>query len=226
LRWADGPPKSAPSVGLAGEIEAARREWLRSGSVRELERHRVRFRPKRGEDSLQELRRALHDSLPWPEAADFPPEEPPDAAESMAELPVTFSPSHGRLAFASHPGGWMLLALSERGEEPRTLAVVPPPDAPPAVSSPGERVLRGYLHYLVERDDLLDAVLAEAAPAGPLESAAQADLIRTAATALSRGSVLQRLDGRDGPLDAADVWNGIRATDAEWLDRPTTGRRF
>jgi Fe-S-cluster containining protein len=226
LRWADGPPQPAPFVGLTGEVEAARREWLRSGSVRELERHRVKFRPRRGDDAAARLRKALHETLPWPEAADFPPEDPPDSAESMSELPLTFSPRHGRLAFAAHPGGWMLLALSETGEEPRTLAVVPPPESRPAMSKAGERVLRGYLHYLVERDDLLDGVLAQPDPEGPVVMAEQADLIRTAATALARASVLQRLDGRDGPLDASDVWNGVRATDAEWLDRPTTGRRF
>jgi len=87
-------------------------------------------------------------------------------------------------------------------------------------------MMEAYLHYLIERDDAIDAALAEPGPAGPVDDAIAADLIRTGATALARSAVLQHRQGREGPLEAADVWAGIQATDAEWLDRPTTGRRF
>jgi Fe-S-cluster containining protein len=226
LRWRSGPPPPVGPRGLRSELEAAESEWARSGTERELDRHALRRNRALPPTDLRELRGALHRELPWPSPGDFPAEEPPSAEDGFEELPMTYSPSHGRVAFASHPGGWMLFALSEDGEEPRTLGVHPPPESPPAVTAPGEELLRGYLHYLVERDDAVDGVLAQPAPEGSVEEALQADLIRTAATVLSRASVLQRLDGRDEPLDAADVWDGIRATDAEWLDRPTTGRRF
>jgi Fe-S-cluster containining protein len=226
LRWAVGPPPPHAPHGLEGELAAAEAEWARSGSERELERHGVRRARVVPGPELRRLRGSLHRELPWPESGDFPAEDPPDPSDGYEGLPLTFSPMHGRVAFAAHPGGWMLFALTESGAEPRTLGVVPPPETLPQVTSQGEQLLRGYLHYLVERDDAVDGVLAQEAPEGSVEDALQADLIRTSATVLSRASVLQRLEGRDGPLDAADVWGGVRATDAEWLDRPTTGRRF
>jgi Fe-S-cluster containining protein len=226
LRWASGRPAPAPFHGLDGELASARWEWDRSGSARELDRHRVRFRGREGTAELLELRDELHRHLPWPEASDFPPEGPPSTEGDRSELPVTFAPGHGPVAFASHPGGWLVLALSERGEEPRPIEVVPPPDAPPELTTTGSRMLAGYLHYLIERDDAVDAALAEPGPAGPIADAVAANLVRTGSTVLARASVLQRTDGRSGPLDAEDVWSGVRATDAEWLDRPTTGRRF
>jgi hypothetical protein len=226
LRWDAGPPPPVPSLGLDGELASARAEWQRSGTVRELDRHRVRFRGKEGEAEVLAMREDLHRTLPWPEATDFPPEDPPRAEGELSELPVTFSAGLGPVAFASHPGGWLLLGLSERGVEPRTLGVFPPPEVPPPLTTAGTRMLSGYLHYLIERDDAVDAALAQPGPAGPVDDAVAADLIRTGATVLARTSVLQRSEGRTGALDAADVWSGIRSTDAEWLDRPTTGRRF
>jgi hypothetical protein len=226
LRWSDGPPTIAPPLGLDGELAAARSEWSRSGTVRELDRHRVRFRGRDGDLELLDMRESLHRHLPWPEATDFPPEDPPRPEGELGELPVTHSASDGTVGFASHPGGWLLLRLSERGDEPLPLGVYPPPEAVPELTTTGTRMLGAYLHYLIERDDAVDAALAEPGPAGPIEDAVAADLIRTGATVLARSTVLQRREGRTGPLDASDVWGGVQATDAEWLDRPTTGRRF
>lgn len=226
LRWSGGPPAPEALGGLDAELDAAEAEWTRSGTERELDRHSIRRNRWISLHDLGALRAALHRELPWPVAEDFPSEEPPDTSDGFAGLPVTFVPGRGRVAFATHAGGWMLFELSEVGDEPRTLGVIPPPTALPAMTTQGEQILRGYLHYLLERDDAVEGVLAQEAPEGSVEEGLAADLIRTGATALSRASVLQRLDGRDGPLDAADLWEGVRATDAEWLDRPTTGRRF
>jgi Fe-S-cluster containining protein len=226
LRWSSGPPAPQVPVGLSSELAAAEAEWVRSGTDRELDRHAVRRGRRMPAAELRETRASLHRELPWPEEADFPAEDPPDPDDGTEELPITFVGAQGRVAFGSHPGGWMLLGISERGEEPRTLGVVPPPTSCPALSTAGEQLVHGYLHYLVERDDAVDGVFAQEGVEGPVVDAVKADLVRTAATVLSRAAVLQRLDGRDEPLDAADIWDGIRATDAEWLDRPTTGRRF
>jgi Fe-S-cluster containining protein len=226
LRWAEGPPRPAPASGLGPEVEAAEREWHRSGSTRELERHRVRYRAGGGSDVLDGARAEWHKELPWPNDDDFPPEAPPDPEDGFENLPITYSASHGRVAFGAHPGGWQLFRLSEAGDAPEPLDVIPPPESVPALTFPARELARGYVHYLLERDDALDAVLAESEPEGPTGAAIVADILRTTATALARASVLQRAEGRDGPLDAADVWNGVRAVDAEWLDRPTVGRRF
>ncbi|MCI4324562.1 MAG: YkgJ family cysteine cluster protein [Thermoplasmata archaeon] len=226
LRWSAGPPTAQAPVGLAAELAAAEAEWVRSGTERELDRHAVKRGRSLSAAGVTGLRAALHRELPWPEPTDFPSEDPPDAEDGFEELPITFVGAHGRVAFGSHPGGWMLLAISEAGDEPKTLGVVPPPTSPPPLTTAGEQLVRAYLHYLVERDDAIDGVFAQGGPEGPVTDAVAADLVRTAATVLSRASVLQRLDGREEPLDAADIWDGIRATDAEWLDRPTTGRRF
>ncbi|MCI4329794.1 MAG: YkgJ family cysteine cluster protein [Thermoplasmata archaeon] len=226
LRWSGGPPIPVGPRGLDAELDAADAEWVRSGTERELDRHAVRRGRSVSLHDLAALRAGLHRELPWPVDEDFPSEEPPDPSDGLAGLPVTFVPGHGRVAFATHAGGWMLFELSEAGDEPGTLGVIPPPTATPEVTTQGEQLLRGYLHYLLERDDAVEGVLAQEAPEGSVEEGLAADLIRTAATVLSRASVLQRLDGRDGALDAADLWEGVRATDAEWLDRPTTGRRF
>jgi Fe-S-cluster containining protein len=226
LRWHDGPPSPQVPVGLASELAAAEAEWARSGTERELDRHAVRRGRSLPTADLRSLRVSLHRELPWPEPSDFPAEDPPDPEDGAEELPITFVPAHGRVAFGYHPGGWILLGVSETGEEPKTLGVVPPPDSAPPLTTAGEQLLRGYLHYLVERDDAIDGVFAQGGPEGPVVDAVVADLVRTAATVLSRAAVLQRLDGREEPLDAADIWDGVRATDAEWLDRPTTGRRF
>ncbi|MCI4326824.1 MAG: YkgJ family cysteine cluster protein [Thermoplasmata archaeon] len=226
LRWASGPPRLELPAGLEGEIASAREEWGRSGTRRELDRHRVRFRGRDGDDDVRAWRTEMHADLPWPERPEFPPEDPPRAEGELSELPVAYARSHGVVAFASHPGGWLVLTLSEAGDEPTTVGVVPPPDAPPPLTTTGRRMLQGYLHYLLERDDAIDAALAEPGPPGPVDDAIRADLVRTGATVLARASVLQRVEGRTGPLDAEDVWCGVRATDAEWLDRPTTGRRF
>jgi Fe-S-cluster containining protein len=226
LRWARGRPAAQATAGLTAELDAADREWRRSGSQKELDRHRVRFRGSGAVEALAEWRAEWHRAPPWPNADDFPVEDPPPPEDGFDGLPLTFSPSRGRVALAVHPGGWELYALSEQGQAPESLGVVPPPESPPPMTGQGEQLLRGYVHYLVERDDAFDAALAEPGPEGPIEEAVAADVVRTAATALARAHVLQRSEGRDGPLDAADVWAGIRSTDAEWLDRPTVGRRF
>ncbi|HKV90459.1 MAG TPA: YkgJ family cysteine cluster protein, partial [Thermoplasmata archaeon] len=186
LRWANGPPGFAAPVGLDAELAATHAEWERTGTERELDRHRARYRGRGGVASIGAWRRAVHDALPWPEEADFPPEAPPELSDGAEGLPLTFTRRDVRIAFAGHPGGWELLSLSERGEEPRTLGVIPPPETPPPLTATGSRMLRSYLHYLVERDDAVDGVLAQAGPEGPIAEAVVADLVRTAATALGR----------------------------------------
>ncbi|HKV90581.1 MAG TPA: hypothetical protein VJQ43_05220, partial [Thermoplasmata archaeon] len=225
-RWADGPPSSLPPTGLEGELRAARAEWDRTGSSKELARHRVRYRGRDSGGPIEAGRARLHHELSLPRAEDFPPEPPPEASGNLAELPLTFSESLGIVAFAGHPAGWSLHRFSEGGAEPVPLTVANPPDSLPGRTPGGDRRLRAYLHYLVERDDAFDTVLAGEAPPGPLVEHVAGDLVRTGATVLARAFVLQRLHGGHGPLDETDVWLGIRATDAEWLDRPTVGRRF
>jgi len=57
--------------------------------------------------------------------------------------------------------------------------------------------------------------------------AALRDLHSIASDVLARASVRAKLRGDDGrQLGRADIELGIRATDQDWLDRPTWGSRL
>ena len=64
----------------------------------------------------------------------------------------------------------------------------------------------------------------EARAEGDLAERLALELRTVGAEAITRGVWRSLLGGADaGHLDAAQVWDGIRATDADLLDRPTVG---
>ncbi len=175
-----------------------------------------------------EVVRDLRDHLPSPGDANFPVEDPPEASDQWESLPLFFDGRSGPLAFARDLGGWEVLELSPHGGG-EALSVIPPPDRPPALSPGADSLLADYLRYVLDRDQFLASVELEAVEgeSGDVAEWARSELAALGAVVLARGSVRAKLHGGDGVmLSERDVIAGIRATDMDWLDRPTWGDRL
>jgi hypothetical protein len=236
LDWADGrAPRRAPQ-GLDSELEAVL-DQLEPGPIDlTIAQAQRRFRSvvarleRRGLwEEPTAIRRAVHPELLELVRAAFPPEDPPDREEGIAALPLFRDSRFGVVATAQHPGGWEFLSLSESGGDPASLNVLPPPSRCPELAADGERALRAYLEYLLARDQTYFQAADRVDPHGDgglLEEVAW-DLGEIGALVVSRASARQTLRGVDpGPLDAATVLDGVRATDAEVVDRPSLGVRL
>ncbi len=185
----------------------AERRWVEDEAVREILRH--------------------HPARPGPE--DFPVDPPPEIEEGLDRLPLFFDARPGPVALSDGLGGWNLSELRPEGGVERTLAVVPAPDRPPVVSTEGGEMLGGYLNYWLERDALFGIVhlaMTEAGD-GDVEEWVRAELRSIGATVLARADVRRRArDQAPGPLSAAEVLDGVRATDQDLLDRSSWGDRL
>jgi hypothetical protein len=236
LDWADGRPPRRRPVGFGPELDAVRARFEPGEVDRSLSQAQRRFRS--GVARLQRkglweepkaIREALRPELLGLVRDAFPPEDPPEREDGIASLPLFRDPRLGVVAIAKHPGGWGFLSLSERGEEPTSLNVLPPPTRCPEMAAGGERALQAYLEYLLWRDLTYWQAAYHVDPDGEdglLEEVAW-DLADVGALVLSRAVTRQRLRGVDpGPLDAESVLDGVRASDAEFIDRPTLGLRF
>jgi hypothetical protein len=161
-----------------------------------------------------------------PAEEDFPVAGLPGRDEPEENLPVVYSARHGRLAFRSNFDGVDVLQLDESGRPPVRLGTYPNPAAPPRIDGEAAVLLRGYLGYSVERDHLLWAAAARvrSGAADSVDSELERLLRWAGSAALARGRILADLDSTDpGALGIEAVAQGIRATDAELLDRPTLG---
>ena len=175
-----------------------------------------------------EVRAELRKEPLSPDARTFAPEAPPPAEDGLERLPIYFDARRGPVGLAAGLGGWEAVELSaEGGSEP--IGLVVPPEQPPDLDSEARSLLEGYLRYFLSRDALLAASqweLANGRP-GTVRAAVLEDLHSIGSSVLARGAVRAKLRGGDGRrLTAADVERGIRATDQDWLDRPTWGSRL
>jgi Fe-S-cluster containining protein len=173
-----------------------------------------------------EVRRRLAERVPLPTEEEFPTEAPPPRSEGLDRLPLLFAGRPAPVALAEAEGGWELLELRPTGGVEGSLGVAAPPREPPALSDEAERLLRGYLRYWLERDVLFGTVHLSMFDGGraPVQEAIALEMRRIGAVALSRAHIVATLlRGEVGPLSAADVREGIRATDQDLLDRPTWG---
>lgn len=156
----------------------------------------------------------------------LPAERPPEAAEGIETLPLTLRSATGVVALAGTPDGWTLLPLDEATGAGIPEGPYPDLGRPPVLERPAAQLLRGYLHYVLARDSFVGQAilrLLEGAP-GRLDAVVVEDLTDVAAQVVSRAAVLEAAHGRIAVrLDAAAVAAGIRATDAEVLDRPHVG---
>lgn len=137
----------------------------------------------------------------------------------------------GPIAIAQGLGGWEAHELSpEGGSRPIGLAV--PPEQPPSLDPDAATLLSAFLRYWLSRDCFLAAVHLELVSypqsrEGTVVEAALDDLHAIGSYVLACGAFRSKLNGKDGNrLSVADVEHGIRATDQDWLDRPTWGSRL
>jgi Fe-S-cluster containining protein len=174
------------------------------------------------------VRRALREHLPRPGPEDFPASDPPSAADGLERLPVFFDDRPGPVALAQALGGWELLELSPKGGA-TTLGVFPPLDRPPTLDESARAIFDGYVRYWIDRDCFLAAVhiAMTEGEQGSVIDWAEGELRAIGAEVLARSVARAKLRGRaTEPLGADALADGIRATDQDWLDRPTWGDRL
>jgi len=223
-----------PFSGLDAELASMRRRVTPAVERRRTEAERRRRRIVRELEGQgrwvdeEEVRRQLGNRRLIPRPEEYSPEDPPVAEEGLEFLPIYFDGRAGPVALAQGLGGWEALELSPEGGS-RPLGIAVPPDRPPAIDRDAEALLAGYLRYWLARDGLLAAahVGMLSTLEGTVVDATLDDLHAIASSVLARGAVRAKLRGEDGArLTVGDVELGIRATDQDWLDRPTWGTRL
>jgi hypothetical protein len=231
--WEHGPPDDRPSDGFDSELAAVQAELaaVPARVVQDAERgwsracRRIGMAPTL--EALAELRDDLI-GLPL-EAADDALDlvELPRERDGLEHLPMFFDATHGRVALAGLEQGVELLAIAEEGGVSQHLASYARPRRLPRLEAGARQLLRGYLRHMVERDAFLGSGVFAAVedPEIPILGHLAADLLDLEVAVLTRGAWRAQLQGRDaGVLDVDQVADGIRATDMEFLDRPTAGR--
>ena len=220
--------------GLDAEVRAVRTR------IDSTIRHRIEAAGRRGRrleralraegrwDDDESVRARLRSQLPRLGAKDFPVEDPPELSEGWERLPLFFDGRSAPLAFARQIGGWEVWQLAPDGGG-ETLGVFPPPERPPSLEPRAERLLDSYLRYVIERDVFLASAHLDALEGedGTVAEWAEIGLGALGAMVLARGAVRAKIRGSgEGVLAERDVADGIRATDMDWLDRPTWGDRL
>jgi hypothetical protein len=152
----------------------------------------------------------------------------PIESDGLDTLPLFKDENHGIVGVAAAEDGWELLQLDPEGGVRDRLGTYPGPDPGTRTTADGSDLLRGYLSYLAARDATVDTVLLEwlggRSSSESFPDAVRIELQRAGLIVLTRAVLRAQLDGRPGAqLDAADIARGIRATDAELLDRPSVG---
>lgn len=222
-----GAPTEAP-IGLSAELATVRSELARApgdldGAARRWRRALRAEGISADDGSLGELRDEVRELGTRPTDDDLTDAHLPDPSEGIALLPLYFDRKFGRVALAAAGDGAELLQLRETGGVQESLARFAQPGRMPRLTAEAEVALDGYLSYVLRRDAFLGAVL-EAAEEGPLAERLALELRSVGADVVARATWRAQLEGGEGGrLDAAQVWEGIRATDADLMDRPTVG---
>jgi hypothetical protein len=176
---------------------------------------------------LEEVRSSVRSALPTPTVEDVVESPLPEESDGLETLPLFFDPVHGRVALADADGGADLLAIREGGGVERRIASFRRPERIPRTSESGARLLAGYLDYLLDRDAIVGAALLDrrGATEGEFVDGLRRDLGEIGGTVLARAYWRAQLTGGSGEsLSHDEVAAGIRATDADYLDRATAGR--
>lgn len=176
----------------------------------------------------EEVRRVLASARLAPSEDDYFPDEIPSASEGLEPLPMYFDGRDNPVVLAQSGEGWEARELFAEGGS-RPLGVAVPPERSPSMEPGAERLLEGYLRYFLARDGFLAAVHLDMqrVEEGTVTEAALEELHAIGSDVLARGAVRAQLRGESGVhLARSDVERGIRATDQDWLDRPTWGSRL
>ena len=154
----------------------------------------------------------------------YPPAPPPSIVDGAAALPLRFDPERGVEGISFDSGAYALHRLRETGGVEPDAGRFPLDPIRPKLEPAAERRLAGYLAFATRRGLLLGQLLAASDRSRPFAEALAADLGSLAGTVVARAAVLASARG-SGPttLDRDAIGDGIRATDAEWIDRPTVG---
>lgn len=201
---------------LRGEVERRRRRIV----------HELEVDGRWMDDA--EVRDLLRKAALIPTAEEYRPSEPPDSEEGLDRLPMYFDGRRAPAALARGLGGWEAFELGPDGGAKRIGEAVPP-DEVPSLTPGAERLLSSYLRYWLDRDCFLAAVHLEmrSTREGNVADVALEELHSIASDVLARGAFRSRLRGEAGArLSAPELELGIRATDQDWLDRPTWGSRL
>lgn len=198
------------------QVARARRAWRRAlaalGTLEPLATH-----------ERAEARQSLEDLGTVRPADDGLPSE----SDGLETLPLFHDAEFGVVALSGDGDRVDLLQLREGGGVAQRLATLALPESRPTLDDGGRRVLTGYRDLLLARDATVGAAALRAIDAGEttLVGALVEDVRATLGTALARAIARAQLHGLSGvTLDAAATLEGVRATDADALDRPTVGR--
>lgn len=216
--------------GLDAEIARAEsrcrsEEGLRSLAMARRDGRRVqRMLERKGRwVPTEEVRQSFRGNVPFPSSADFPIEAPPELEEGEELLPLFFDGRSGPVAIAGHAGGWQLVELQEEGGVAAWLGVWPPPTRMPTLDRNAERALRSYLGYWLERDALFGFVhtaMVEEPSTEDVRARVARELRWIGATVVARARVRASARGSaTTTLTEVDIDRGVRATDADLLDR-------
>ena len=175
-----------------------------------------------------EVRRVVAHRTLVPGGRDYAPSELPGMEPGLEQLPIFFDGRRGPVALANVGEAWEGVELAPEGGS-ESVGVAVPPERRPLVDADGEEFLAGYLRYFLARDCFLAAVQWEMVRGllGTVDEIALSELHAIGSDVLARASVRAQMRGDSGArLATADIELGIRATDQDWLDRPTWGGRL
>jgi hypothetical protein len=227
-------PEHGPIIGLDAELGSVRGRIgpATARLVAEAVRRRRRVQRELSEQGRwvdeEEVRHRLRGRQLIPNPEEFLPSELPAASLGLERLPMYYDDHPGPTALSQDTDGWESHELFPEGGS-RTGGRAFPPERRPAFEPGAERLLAGYLLYWLHRDCFLAAVHQEMlyGTEGTVVDVALEELHAIGSDVLARGAVRAQLRGEAGVrLTRTDVENGIRATDQDWLDRPTWGARL
>lgn len=232
----DGVRRQGPS-GLDAEIRAAEAEigrsplaaWSAEHGRAEDRLFRILARSGYREDPEAVVAR-LATAPPVAEAGRGAGLSVPPRGAPLEELPLTFDERRGgvvALRGGDRDGTYEIVALREGGGIAERVGTYAVPEEPVRMEPDAERLLHGYARYLLDRDHLVWATYWELANGadGGFGERLRGNLIDALAEVLRRAAVGALAAGAPAPrLGPAEILLGIRATDAELLDRPTLGR--
>jgi len=226
--------RSHPPSGLDTELQSVRSRLTTTVERRRREAERRRRKLVRLLDQQgrwvdeEEVRHRLRGRRLIPTREEYRPDGLPDVGDGLERLPMYFDQRAGPVVLAEAHAGWEALELSPLGGG-TSLGLAAPPDQPPTLEGDAASMLEGYLRYWLERDCFLAAVHLDmqSADEGNVEETALEELHAIASDVIARAAVRVQLRGRSGArLQSSDIELGIRATDQDWLDRPTWGSRL